>query len=374
MSDDHNDETGFTPLTDRMWRGGDRFSSMGQIHDLDLADELHISSGNSPHAYSEQTIMPDGVSELIDFVDWKYWAAKLLWTAEQGFTLCSRLDPKEFAAIQVIPGRSQKAGLYPFAATHAHELQQVTYLAMLNGDLIFTAPTNFNELSPQELFKKATLDPKYFLRWADGLEGCSIPPELRHLLTTVEASASVEQLTPQETHIFRKEKGNIWTIRMDGEKLRLKELAGFIYIREALRNPQKSMSFFDLFKALEIVDNGMLIDKDVHTTPDEKARQEYKQRLETLEGERKKCLIGEDEAGAERVEAQIDIFNIELTSKYSKKGGKNKRINAKVRKNIADAIQRIENTNAAMGHHFLEKLEMKNLALNYNAELVWKTS
>jgi|GEM_PF-6723521 len=374
MSDDQNAETGFTPLTNRMWRGGDRFSSMGQIHDVNVTDGFDTSSDHSPHAYIEQTIMPEEAKALQNFVDWPYWAGKRLWTAEQGFTLLHRLDPKEFATIKRIPGRSQREDLYPFAATLAYELQELTNNAMEAGDLIFTAPPNFCELSPQDLFKKATLDPKHFLKWADGLAGHTIPPELRHLLATVEAPASVEQLTPKDTHIFRKENGNIWTIRMDGEKLQLKELAGFIFLREALRNPGKSMSFFDLFKALELRPGEEIsIDGDAPATLDKQARLQCQAKIEDLEEERRERLLLNDMAGADRVTSEIEELTEQLLAGFTKKRGPNKKIGDAVRKKIKTSVDKILTSNPVIGQHFVENVSTEHLALTYRCATSWLT-
>jgi len=324
--------------------------------------------GHQPHESAECR------DRLKGFVLWGRWTHKSLWTPEQGFTLIKDYDPDEFSQVKEIPNRTQSSELYPFGGTEAHVLQEATHDAVLLGKLEVFHLKDKRDLTPLELFKEAQVKSAAFLAWAVELPWFkSFDAELPAQLTAMLAPVATEKPAPDDAHIFRREPGDIWTIRMGDEMLQLKELAGFIYIREAIRNPGKSMSFIDLFKALDMPpDEKIIIDADAPATLDGKARTQYQARLEELKEKRAQCLALDDEAGADHVETEIDKITEQLLTGFKKKTI-NKKIEDAVRKKIKSSLDKISLANPVIGQHFFDHMTMENLALMYRCATAWTT-
>jgi len=154
------------------------------------------ATASRAHGVAHQPHESAECHRLKEFVNWKRWTAKSLWTPEQGFALVKDYDPDEFSQIQKISHRSQTDELYPFGGTEAHMLQDATHEAVLLGKLDVFHLKDKRDLTPLELFKEAQVKPAAFLEWAVELDwfkalGTELPEPLKPRPEAIEAQPAL---------------------------------------------------------------------------------------------------------------------------------------------------------------------------------------
>ena len=135
----------------------------------------------------------------------------------------------------------------------------------------------------------------------------------------------------EEQYVFRRS-GEMWEIACtDGKGFYLPDLKGLHYIAYLLDNPGKDVSALDLEKshpdspddtqatqisAAQLDENGLETSStdDYQPVLDKKAKQEYKDKLESLQDEREQAEQLGDEKRLERINKKTDAIRRELNS------------------------------------------------------------
>ncbi len=156
----------------------------------------------------------------------------------------------------------------------------------------------------------------------------------------VEQNALLQTTGPERTksrddpNVFR-QSGDMWEIAYtDGKGFHLHDLKGLHYIAYLLDNPGEDVSALDLEKshpdspddtqamqisAAQLVENGLATSStdDYQPVLDKKAKQEYKDKLESLQDEREQAEQLGDEKRLERINKKTDAIRRELNSALS---------------------------------------------------------
>ena len=153
----------------------------------------------------------------------------------------------------------------------------------------------------------------------------------------VEQNALLQTTGPERTksrddpNVFR-QSGDMWEIAYtDGKGFHLHDLKGLHYIAYLLDNPGEDVSALDLEKshpdspddtqamqisAAQLDENGLATSSTDDRQPvlDEKAKQEYKDKLESLRDDRERAEQLEDDEQLERIDKETDAISRELYS------------------------------------------------------------
>jgi tetratricopeptide (TPR) repeat protein len=121
------------------------------------------------------------------------------------------------------------------------------------------------------------------------------------------------------------EEGDNWTVSFQGRTTRHRAGKGFRYLRVLLEQPQQEVHALDLVAAVEGTDRtSMAVDSDVGPQLDERARTEYRRRLEELRDDIADAEADADTARAARAREEFEFLTDELRSALGL-GGRDRR-------------------------------------------------
>ena len=178
----------------------------------------------------------------------------------------------------------------------------------------------------------------------------------------------------EEQYVFRRS-GEMWEIAYtDGKGFYLPDLKGLHYIAYLLDNPGKDVSALDLEKshpdspddtqatqisAAQLDENGLETSSTDDRQPvlDEKAKQEYKDKLESLQDEREQAEQLGDEKRLERINKKTDAIRRELNSALSLYGKdrifstESERCRKRVTEAIRTSLVKLRTNHKELGEH-----------------------
>ncbi len=196
----------------------------------------------------------------------------------------------------------------------------------------------------------------------------------------VEQNALLQTTGPERTksrddpNVFR-QSGDMWEIAYtDGKGFHLHDLKGLHYIAYLLDNPGEDVSALDLEKshpdspddtqamqisAAQLDENGLATSSTDDRQPvlDEKAKQEYKDKLESLQDEREQAEQLGDEKRLERINKKTDAISRELNSAQAIFGksrifaNQNERCRKRVTETIRTSLVKLRTNHKELGEH-----------------------
>jgi hypothetical protein len=158
-----------------------------------------------------------------------------------------------------------------------------------------------------------------------------------------------------ECNVFRRE-GDYWTIRFQGEVVRLRDLKGLAYISHLLREPGRELHAVDLVILLHPQATRSPLG-DAGEVLDDRARAAYRSRLVDLRSDLDEAERHNDVGRAERAREEIDRLGAALSLAVGL-GGRSRRASSDaerarlmVTQRIRGAIRRIGAASPALGRH-----------------------
>ena len=190
-------------------------------------------------------------------------------------------------------------------------------------------------------------------------------------VSSVRERSSVEP-TRAET-VFRRE-GEFWTVAYDGQTIRLRDVKGLGYIASLLASPGRELHVLELVSAasgLRAEAGGKRVGDELAVSRpsdggaliDDRAKQEYRVRLEQLTEELEQARDWGDPERAARLQEEIDVLTKELAQAVGL-GGRDRtfsspaeRARISVTKAIRTAIKLIGNQCPALAAHLDESIQ-----------------
>ncbi len=144
--------------------------------------------------------------------------------------------------------------------------------------------------------------------------------------------------------------GEVWSLpSLSGAVLRFKHSKGFEYLRHLLDHPGQSLHVLTLAGAERGGDAGAVLD--------ERAKEQYRRRLEALREQQAEAERFADGARAERAASEIEALAAQLAAAVGL-GGRDRRaasdverIRINVQRRLKDAIERVERADLALGRY-----------------------
>jgi len=148
--------------------------------------------------------------------------------------------------------------------------------------------------------------------------------------------------------------GEVWVCECDSQVFRLRDSRGLQMLARLVATPGQEIHVLDLMGALgnETVDGG-----DAGELLDERARREYRRRLEALRSELEEAEGMNDLAGAEAAREEIENLSAELSRAFgiggrARRGGSNvERARVNVQRRLKHALDRISRECPQAGRH-----------------------
>ena len=183
----------------------------------------------------------------------------------------------------------------------------------------------------------------------------------------------LERLAAEPPPMAFMREGEFWTVTFEGTTSRMKDSKGMRYLRELLRSPGREVHSLELVAAIEgrsaIGSRGRATDEltssglgDAGTVLDERAKSEYKRRLEELQEEVEEAEGFNDPERARRAQEEMDALLEQLGSAMGLGGRDRKaasqaeRARLSVTKAIRSAIARVEEADPKLGGHLRSTL------------------
>ncbi len=196
----------------------------------------------------------------------------------------------------------------------------------------------------------------------------------------VEAATVTAASALQADSVFRRE-GDYWTISYEGRSIRLRDAKGLQYVAALLRRPGEEIHAADLVAngtshpaAAGVTELNVSAGLgDAGEVLDEKARTDYRQRLESLREELEDAREMNDAGRAERIEQEIEFITQELSSAYGLGGRARKvassaeRARKAVSSRVTDSLSRIRRENPDLAAHFQNAIHL-GLFCSYEPE------
>ncbi|MFN2595065.1 MAG: AAA family ATPase [Actinomycetota bacterium] len=221
-----------------------------------------------------------------------------------------------------------------------------------------------------QAYEEAT---RLYLRALKVSESTALPPEKRKHVRQAMDELQRRAVTPDEPASsyseFRLE-GDYWTISYQGRTSRLKDTKGLRYMAYLLKNPGAEIHVLDLVRTLSgtaedppntstDVDLRADLFGDAGSVLDERAKREYKKRIQELREEVEEAEEFNDLERAARAKEEIEYLVDALSSAVGLGGRDRKaasnaeRARVSVTKAIKDALKRISSADAKLGDHLM---------------------
>ncbi|MEE9269758.1 MAG: hypothetical protein V3V49_05795 [Candidatus Krumholzibacteria bacterium] len=194
-------------------------------------------------------------------------------------------------------------------------------------------------------------------------------------LHRAELSEVKKERQDEHDSIFRKD-GDYWTLKYDGKKVRLKDIKGMNYISHLLLYPNqkfRALELTQLFSKGTGVINAKPSDFDAdqpvvtglgNAGPilDSKAKEEYRERLNTLQKEREDAEKDSDQARLSKINEEAELLISQLGGAYGL-GGRGRKaldneenVRKAVSKSIKEAIKRIGRSHPTLARHLSDHI------------------
>jgi hypothetical protein len=175
-----------------------------------------------------------------------------------------------------------------------------------------------------------------------GLEGAPAPAP-----TTRVESDGVPVGAGSDASVVRN--GDIWTIRARGREVRVADNRGMRLLARLIARPDEEMHVLALASDHEVA----TVDSDAGETIDAEAAKAYRARLKVIES----ALTGAGAPVAERLRAERDALQRELSSAFGQKGARrqkstSERARVNVQRRLKDAFRRIAEVDPDLGRYF----------------------
>jgi non-specific serine/threonine protein kinase len=191
-------------------------------------------------------------------------------------------------------------------------------------------------------------------------------------------SATLPAATSPAANVFRLD-GNVWTVSYEGTTVHLKDRKGLRYLARLLARPGVECHALELSATLagrpgrapaarELADAGALLD--------ERAKREYRQRLDELRQELDDAEACRDPGRAERTRAEVEAIERALASAYglggrsSPTGSAAERARVSVTKAIRQAIDDVAAVHPRLAEHLGEAVRTGRF-FEYAADRSW---
>lgn len=167
---------------------------------------------------------------------------------------------------------------------------------------------------------------------------------------------TVRRMASAHESVFRRE-GEYWTLAYAGNVVTLRDTKGMHDLAVLLARPGQEVHALDLARAAEGV-TGVVADADRGIEViDDRARDEYRDRLATVEQELEEAQSFGDELRAAKLREEAELLTEELAAAYGL-GGRSRttgdaadRARKAVGRRVRDALERIERAHPPLGAH-----------------------
>jgi hypothetical protein len=149
--------------------------------------------------------------------------------------------------------------------------------------------------------------------------------------------------------------GEVWVCACEGREFRLRDSRGMQMLAQLVSMPGRELHVLDLMGSSsdgEVVDSG-----DCGEVLDERARRDYRQRLESLRADIEEAEGRHDVAGAEAAREEFELLSTELARAFglsgrARRAGSNvERARVNVQRRLKHALDRITRECPAAGRH-----------------------
>lgn len=243
-------------------------------------------------------------------------------------------------------------------ARHAGALPFAAWIAIEHASLIVHArPSEARELARGAL--------QQALEWqAPGLAQRAralLPPE------PAAASSDATSFGPANTApaLSLHREGESWLLGCGTVSVRLSDSKGLNWLARLLGEPGREFHVLDLSAPDGTLDAG-----DAGELLDPRARQEYRERVQSLEAELEEARAHNDPGRGARIEAELEFLRAELSralglgGRERRAGGAAERARINVQRRLRDAVRRITLQHAELGQH-LERALKTGLYCSY---------
>ena len=180
---------------------------------------------------------------------------------------------------------------------------------------------------------------------------CERGPTVEKTEAPVESSAGL----PAVDYFRLSRDGEVWVCACEGRDFRLRDSRGMQMLAQLMSMPGREIHVLDLAgpsEEGEVVDSG-----DCGELLDERARRDYRQRLESLRAEIEDAESRHDSAAAEAAREELEVLSTELSRAFglggrARRAGSNvERARVNVQRRLKHAIDRIARECPAAGRH-----------------------
>jgi tetratricopeptide (TPR) repeat protein len=236
--------------------------------------------------------------------------------------------------------QARQAGALPFAA----------WIAVEHASLIAqTRPSEARELAHVALAHAIEWQAPGLLARARAL----LPPEPAALS---QGGATAPASAPPALSLHQE--GESWLIGWGTLSVRLTDSKGLRWLAQLVREPGREFHVLDLCASEGTLDAG-----DAGELLDPRARQEYRERLQSLEAELEEARAHNDPARGARVEAELEFLRAELSralglgGRERRAGGAAERARINVQRRLRDTVRRITLQHAELGQRLERSLK-----------------
>ncbi len=173
--------------------------------------------------------------------------------------------------------------------------------------------------------------------------------------TSMDSSETPAARLPAVEYFRLRRDGEIWVCACEGREFRLRDSRGIQMLAQLVSVPGREIHVLDLMGTPgegEVVDSG-----DSGEVLDERARRDYRHRLESLRAEVEEAESRHDVAGAETAREEIELLSTELARAFglngrARRAGSNvERARVNVQRRLKHALERIGRECPAAGRH-----------------------
>ncbi|MDF3019121.1 MAG: regulatory protein LuxR [Steroidobacteraceae bacterium] len=179
--------------------------------------------------------------------------------------------------------------------------------------------------------------------------------ELGQALEKTEAPSESSAGLPAVDYFRLSRDGEVWVCACEGREFRLRDSRGMQMLSQLMSMPGREIHVLDLAgpsEEGEVVDSG-----DCGELLDERARRDYRQRVESLRAEIEDAESRHDSAAAEAAREELEVLSTELSRAFglggrARRAGSNvERARVNVQRRLKHAIDRIARECPAAGRH-----------------------
>jgi tetratricopeptide (TPR) repeat protein len=247
-------------------------------------------------------------------------------------------------------------------ARHAGALPFAAWIAIEHASLIAAA-------RPAEAAELARFALQHAIEWqAPGLTARAralLPAEAPAANPEPPASTASSSTAADAAPLSILQEGESWLVRHGAVSVRLSDSKGLRWLAQLVREPGREFHVLDLSAPDGTLDAG-----DAGELLDPRARQQYRERVQSLGAELEEARQHNDPGRSARIEAELEFLEAELSralglgGRERRAGGAAERARINVQRRLRDAVRRITLQHAELGQR-LERALKTGLYCSY---------